>query len=91
MIPKDIEGQCNAHLYLNDGTITCATARCSKPHGHEGAHEEMFERNGLPVIITWYVDEREDDAFTKYCKPCLETNTEWETCHGCKHLKSEGN
>lgn len=58
--PKDISGKCNAHLYLGDdyGDNTC-TIRCLLPAEHEGVHREEFERNGKPVIITWWIDERE--------------------------------
>lgn len=66
--PKDVEGECNAHLYLaddyGDNQTTC---RCQLPKGHTGLHTEMFLRDkkfyGLRtsnnVIITWSVDERE--------------------------------
>ena len=65
--PKDVEGECNAHLYLADdfGDNMC-TIKCQKPPGHEGEHREEFERHGTPVIITWWVDERDEkDAWAK--------------------------
>lgn len=57
--PSDIEGQCNARLYIGDnyGDGT-ATMRCQLPPGHDGVHHEHFEREGGPVVITWVADER---------------------------------
>jgi len=56
--PEDVEGECNARLYLGDnyGDGTC-TIRCQQDLGHEGKHRETFEREGEPVEITWVVDE----------------------------------
>ena len=58
--PKDVEGECNARLYLADdwGDNGC-TMRCSLPTGHDGEHQESFERsNGNKVLIHWAMDER---------------------------------
>lgn len=57
--PLDIDGQCNARLYIGDnyGDGT-ATMRCQSPLGHDGVHRECFEREGGPVVITWSADER---------------------------------
>lgn len=58
--PKDIDGECNAHLYISDNFgDNHATMRCQLGSGHSGPHEERFVRNGEPVIIIWHVDERE--------------------------------
>lgn len=58
--PKDIDGLCNAYLYLGDdygdNETTC---RCRLAKGHDGYHEERFVRDGKAVIITWELDERE--------------------------------
>lgn len=57
--PKDVEGQCNARLYLGDdyGDNTC-THRCFLPAGHEGLHKEEFKHGGGQVVVTWEKDER---------------------------------
>ena len=59
--PKDVEGECNARLFLADdyGDNPC-TFRCQLSSNHVGPHEETFERGEKPVKITWEVDERED-------------------------------
>lgn len=58
--PSDEESECNARLFIadnyGDGT---ATIRCQLAPGHEGLHQEQFERNGHMVTITWAIDERE--------------------------------
>jgi hypothetical protein len=63
--PKDVIGECNARLYLGDdyGDNVC-TIRCSRPVGHDGPHKEEFQRGGgKPVVITWHVDERDEENF----------------------------
>ncbi len=56
--PEDIDGECNAHLYIADNFgDNHATMRCQLETGHEGPHEEVFGRNGSPVLIRWHVDE----------------------------------
>lgn len=60
--PKDVEGDCNAKLYIGDDYgDNHATMRCQLPVGHEGEHKEVFQRGGEPVTITWGVDESEDE------------------------------
>lgn len=60
--PEDIDGECNAHLYIGDNFgDNHATMRCQLEPGHDGPHKEEFERNRKPVIVTWYFDEREED------------------------------
>lgn len=58
---KDIEGNCNAHLYLADdyGDNEC-TIVCQLKQNHDGDHEEKFLRKNKVVKITWVIDERED-------------------------------
>ncbi len=60
--PKDVIGECNARLYLGDdyGDNVC-TIRCGLPVDHEGPHKEEFKRGGKPAVITWHVDEREEE------------------------------
>ncbi len=59
--PEDVEGECNAHLYIaDDHGDNEATMRCSLPKGHEGLHKEEYKSNGK-VIITWEKDEREQE------------------------------
>ena len=59
--PDDVEGECNAHLYLGDdyGDNEC-TMRCHLPKGHSGLHEEKGRQKTNPFTITWRDDERED-------------------------------
>ncbi len=58
--PKNVEGECNARLYLaDDYDDNRCTVRCSRPAGHDGPHGAAFQRAGGPVAITWHADERE--------------------------------
>jgi hypothetical protein len=61
--PKDVEGECNARLYIADdyGDNT-ATMRCQLEPGHDGPHREEYQRHGKPVVVTWHVDDREEEA-----------------------------
>lgn len=62
--PEDVEGECNAHLYIGDNYgDNRATIRCGFPEGHNGEHREVFhrrDRNGeiRQCIVTWEHDER---------------------------------
>ncbi len=50
---------CEAILYIaDDYGDNEATIHCQLPEGHELPHKEEFERRGMPVLITWYADER---------------------------------
>lgn len=61
--PKDVPGECNAHLYIGDNFgDNHATIRCSLAPGHSGPHKEEFERQSKPVTITWWLDEKEEDG-----------------------------
>jgi len=69
-VPYDVEGQCNAHLYIADdyGDNT-ATIRCQCPQGHEFTHRHTFNR-GTPtqaawVRIEWHLDERDWEKYVK--------------------------
>ena len=56
--PEDVKGQCNARLEIaDDYGDNCATMRCQLSLGHEGPHQEKFDRDG-PVIVTWVSDDR---------------------------------
>lgn len=56
--PEDIEGECNAHLYLADNyQDNHCTIRCQLTMGHTGKHLEIC-RNGS-VEIRWIEDEKE--------------------------------
>jgi len=66
--PEDIEGKCNAALFLGDdhGDNT-TTFKCQLEPGHEGPHQEVFNREGVehgrkPVTVRWWNDERVDEA-----------------------------
>lgn len=57
--PEDVEGECNARLYIGDNYgDNHATVRCSLEPGHDGTHKEEFLRQDKPVTITWWLDER---------------------------------
>ena len=60
--PRDVEGECNAWLILaDDYHDNPCTIRCGLPAGHSGAHREEFQRDGQPVVILWYIDERKEE------------------------------
>ena len=63
--PKDVEGECNARLYIGDNLEdNHVTARCFLLPGHEGPHKVEFFRHGKPIAITWWVDEHgEEDVW----------------------------
>lgn len=53
--------QCNAELHIaDDYGDNHATMKCQLDAGHDGPHEETFQRDGTPVTVTWFVDEREE-------------------------------
>lgn len=56
---SDREEACGACCFVADdfGDNT-ATMRCQLAPGHEGSHQEMFDRDGGPVTVTWVADER---------------------------------
>lgn len=69
MEPIDVDGQCNAHLYIADNySDGHATMRCQEEKGHPGPHKEEFMREDEPVVITWHVDERKQYALD--CDRC---------------------
>lgn len=54
---RDVEGECNAHLYIGDDYgDNSATMRCCLPSGHRGSHTEVFRGGG--ATVTWILDER---------------------------------
>ena len=58
--PADIDGECNARLFIADNYgDNSASIRCQLALHHEGLHREQFERKGGLVTITWVADERE--------------------------------
>ena len=53
--PSDVEGECNAHLRIGDDYgDNCATMRCQLEPGHNGPHQEVFQRSAGPVTVTWF-------------------------------------
>jgi hypothetical protein len=69
--PKDIDGECNARLFLGDNYgDNHATIRCQLFPDHEGLHQEQC-RDGT-VTITWVADER---------KRCDHGCGQWEHDH----------
>lgn len=60
--PEDVEGECNARLYIGDNYgDNHATMRCGLTPGHKGPHKETYLQPGNDgtVIVTWDVDEKE--------------------------------
>ena len=58
--PTDVEGECNAHLYIaDDFGDNSATMRCQLLKGHSGNHREVF--NTREVTVEWAVDERQEE------------------------------
>lgn len=54
--PKDIPGECNAHLYIADNHgDNHATMRCQLHKGHKSDHREAFDRG----FVVWVKDERD--------------------------------
>jgi len=58
--PKDVAGQCNAHLHIGDDDgDNHATMRCQLLPGHIGLHVEVYG-DGQRVVVSWEQDERND-------------------------------
>ena len=58
--PEDVKGECNAHLHIaDDYGDNHATCRCRLEPGHEGPHQEEYQRRETTVTITWWLDDRE--------------------------------
>lgn len=64
--PKDVSGECNAHIYIGDdwGDGT-ATFRCDLPKGHKCQHRDLFNRG----VMFWNEDERDYNIYEE-CEPC---------------------
>lgn len=66
--PKDVEGKCNARLFVADdyGDNHC-TFTCQLEPDHSGPHREAFSRTyqtaerkiGSEISVTWQEDERQ--------------------------------
>ena len=66
--PEDVDGECNAHLYIGDNFgDNHATMRCQLELGHDGPHKEEFKRGGKPVVVTWYIDEKDEESVDALC------------------------
>lgn len=73
-MPKDVEGQCNAHLYIGDDFgDNKATMRCELIKGHSGNHKEVF-RDGK-AVIEWEINERIDETSQE------KVYNDWERLH----------
>jgi len=71
-LPELVEGECNAILEIaDDYGDNSATIRCQLEPEHEGPHKEVFQRDGMPVVITWHGDER------KVCSKCKAKVFDW--------------
>ena len=57
--PKDVPGECNAHLYIADNHgDNHATIRCMRKKGHTGKHTKNYGvDDGNPVTIEWVQDQ----------------------------------
>jgi hypothetical protein len=77
MAPKDITGQCNAHLYLSDDfSDSHITIRCNLKERHKGKHQNCFGRG----TVTWEKDERYVCAkhgrqLDDWCRQCYEEDS----------------
>ena len=57
-IPRDVPGECNAHIYLSQGAGV-VTLRCPRLPLHIGLHAVLMERStGGHCSILWDRDER---------------------------------
>ena len=69
----DVEGQCEARLFLEDayGDNSCAIFCQLEPgHGHGEPHQRLFEHGpGNWVLITWLRDERNTDFDPDWIDP----------------------
>ena len=85
--PEDVEGHCNARLYLADNHgDNHATVRCILPAGHDGPHQKNFTRDLVKaddqkqhIIITWEHDESlmcEKHGRVEGPPPCWQCQTE---------------
>ena len=83
--PLDIEGQCNAHLYIADNCgDNHATIRCCLPKGHHMAHQEIVEARFGIAEVTWMTDERDwermvnitEKGITYHCCLCNKYKTD---------------
>ena len=82
--PEDVEGQCNAHLYIGDNFgDNHATMRCQLSPDHEGLHQEKYRTSppGGEGVVTWEMDEREEEPDeSKKCEGCDGTGfSNWNT------------
>ena len=61
--PEDVDGECNARLYVGDDFgDNHATMRCELEPGHEGPHKEAYTQTlGGEVVVTWENDERVEE------------------------------
>lgn len=66
--PKDKPGECNAHLYIGDDYgDNRATMRCQLEAKHVGSHEEKYTSHTKgEVVVTWEIDERQDEDDEDY-------------------------
>jgi hypothetical protein len=88
--PKDVEGECNSHLYISDDYgDNRATMRCRLPKGHGGAHREEFPRASGQVVVTWEKDEREAEEKEREAsrKRMDRLRKKWEREHEAKETE----
>lgn len=78
--PEDVEGQCNARLFVADTWgDNHATMRCQKAPGHKGLHRELYGQPGARVAVHWEKDARE------HCEHCgaIVADHKASDCYGC--------
>lgn len=95
--PDDIEGECNAHLYIADNYgDSHGTMRCGLKPGHEGMHDETYRHRDGRVTVKWDGDDRATDEDTECslcdgagCKACDASFLPSEKCCECGSLEIE--
>jgi|GEM_PF-2832363 len=64
--PDDVEGKCNARLYLGDDMgDNYSTFICLLELGHKGPHEETFNRSPGECTVSW---EKDESALCSNCR-----------------------
>lgn len=57
-----LQAKCGAELHIGDDfSDNHATMRCQLERRHDGPHRETYQRDDMPVVITWHTDDREDN------------------------------
>jgi len=87
--PEDIEGKCNARLYLGDdmGDGSC-TFTCQLELDHEGLHKEVFNRaypdEAGECIVTWERDESQPCSSCGRRYSSIDLDSKDSVCYSCR-------